>query len=154
MKFRSGLILCAALAGIGMLFFSTTVVIGISHRQPASLTLANTACRMLDADIAKPLENGFCKIVADDFHPNGKLVELWLASPAGPLFEGKTIFLPIEKVKLAIALPKRGVPLWIYAIFLSGIILLIGSIVGFGIALRKRAASNQKHVVHAYSNES
>lgn len=150
MNFRSKLMLCSALTGIVMLFVGVALVIGISHRQPASVTLANTACQMMAADVASPAGNGLCRVVADDFQHNGQLVEMWLASRAGEVFEGKTIVLPVGTVKLAVELPRRPVPLWIHSIFYSGIILFLCAIVAFGLDVRKMSAS-RRNIISEYN---
>jgi len=137
-NFRYVLILCNAMIGVVMLFVGTALEIKFSQRQPATVTLARTACELLPAKVALPAGDGSCRFDTDDFKYNGQFVDLRLADGAGELFEGKTIVVPASTMKVAVELPKRATPLWIYIVFGAGIILVLGTIVAFGLEFRRR----------------
>jgi|GEM_PF-5570486 len=129
--------LAALLVGAGILFAGAALEMGISHRQPALVTLDSTACVLLPSSVAKSsVADGLCRIEADDLRPTGKLVELWFAKSPGEAFDGQTVTVPIDAIRIAVDRPLMPVPLWITALFYLGVFVIIGSMIVFGFAIR------------------
>lgn len=144
MNFRYVLILCNAMIGVVMLFVGTALEIKFSQRQPATVTMVRTACELLPAKVALPAGDGLCRFETEDFKYNGQFIDLWLAEGSGEFFEGKTIVVPASTMKVAVELPKRATPLWIHIAFGVGMILVLGTIVAFGLEIRRSSALRSK----------
>lgn len=141
MNFRYALMLCGASVGLIMMFVGTALGIGVSQRQPSTVTITSHACQLLPANLAFTRVGSFCHVDVDDFKHDGQLVRLWLASDAGKIFKGETITLPVDAIKVAVELPKRQTPLWIIMIPGVGVLLLLSAIAAFGLEVRKMSAS-------------
>ena len=141
MNWRFALILVVAIISIPMLFMGVVFDYGMTHRQPATVTVVNSACQFLPADTAASAANGNCSLYVDDFQRDGRMVKLWLARNDHDWLEGKTLTLPADAVKMAFNNPKRPAPMWVASLPYAGMLLLLGSVVAFGLYFRKYVIS-------------
>jgi len=114
--------------------------IGVSHRHPTTITLAQDTCGLLPSNIEKsPATDGMCRIEVGDFRPNGKLAEIWFATVPGEAFSGRMVTLPADAIRVAIGKPAMPAPLWVTLLIYVGMLVLLGSMVALGFTIRGKS---------------
>ena len=137
MNWRVVIILGSILISLPMIFIGTVLNYGVTERQPATVTLDSSACRLLPQAADSSDGSGMCRLNVGDLRIDGKLVELWLAEEQRPLSEGQAITIPAEALKLAVNLPRQPAPAWMRLLPYAGMLLFTMALVVFGMNLRR-----------------
>lgn len=138
MGIKVGGAVVAAIVGLVTFFATELLAIGYSHRQPAEVTLDKNMCRYLPHEVHAASDGGLCRVIVDDLRKDGKLLELWWKGIDSSFSAGRTITIPVESLRIAVDLPRKPVPRWVYLLEGGAFLLVMLPLVWYALYTRKR----------------